>query len=45
VAAGAGQPGLFNAGLAYALLSAWHEFERAADVPLQDVHPASCYRC
>jgi AraC-like DNA-binding protein len=33
-------PGLFNAGLAYALLSAWREFERAADVPVRDVHPA-----
>jgi len=34
------QPGLFNAGLAYALLSAWGHFEHAADVPVRDVHPA-----
>jgi AraC-like DNA-binding protein len=34
------RPGLFNAGLGYALLSAWQHFEHAADVPLQDVHPA-----
>ncbi|MEY4385185.1 MAG: hypothetical protein RLY20_468 [Verrucomicrobiota bacterium] len=40
VAAAHQQPGLFNAGLAYALLSAWREYEQAADVPLQDVHPA-----
>jgi AraC-like DNA-binding protein len=33
-------PGLFNAGLGYALLAAWHQFERAADVPIHDVHPA-----
>jgi len=33
-------PGLFNAGLGYALLAAWHQFERAADVPVHDVHPA-----
>jgi AraC-like DNA-binding protein len=32
--------GLFNAGLNYALLAAWQNFERAADVPLHDVHPA-----
>jgi transcriptional regulator GlxA family with amidase domain len=34
------QAGLFNAGLAYALLTAWRYFERAADVPVHDVHPA-----
>jgi AraC-like DNA-binding protein len=34
------RPGLFNAGLAYALLKAWQQFEQAADVPVQDVHPA-----
>ena len=34
------RPGLFNAGLAYALLSAWREFEQAAEVPVHDVHPA-----
>ncbi|HEX4342336.1 MAG TPA: helix-turn-helix transcriptional regulator [Verrucomicrobiae bacterium] len=33
-------PGLFNAGLNYALLAAWQRFERAADVPVRDVHPA-----
>lgn len=34
------RPGLFNAGLAYAFLSAWRQFQQAADVPVQDVHPA-----
>lgn len=34
------QPGLFNAGLAYAFLSAWRQFQQAADVPVRDVHPA-----
>ena len=34
------QPGLFNAGLAYAFLAAWQYFEHAADVPVHDVHPA-----
>ena len=34
------QPGFFNAGLGYALLAAWHHFEHAADVPVDDVHPA-----
>jgi AraC-like DNA-binding protein len=34
------EPGLFNAGLGYALLSAWRHFEHAADVPVRDVHPA-----
>lgn len=34
------QPGLFNAGLAYALLDVWRQFEQAAEVPVQDVHPA-----
>jgi AraC-like DNA-binding protein len=33
-------PALFNAGLGYALLSAWRHFELAADVPVHDVHPA-----
>lgn len=33
-------PGLFNAGLGYALLDAWRRFEKAADVPTRDVHPA-----
>jgi AraC-like DNA-binding protein len=32
--------GLFNAGLSYALLDAWQQFERAAEVPVRDVHPA-----
>lgn len=30
----------FNLELSYALLSAWQHFERAANVPIQDVHPA-----
>ncbi|HKW31159.1 MAG TPA: AraC family transcriptional regulator [Verrucomicrobiae bacterium] len=34
------RPGLFNAGLSYALLKAWQYFEHAADVPVHDVHPA-----
>jgi AraC-like DNA-binding protein len=34
------KPGLFNSGLAYAFLSAWQQFEQAADVPVRDVHPA-----
>ena len=33
-------PALFNAGLAYAFLSAWSQFEQAANVPVRDVHPA-----
>ena len=40
IAAARGRPGLFNAGLAYALLAAWQCFEHAADVPIHDVHPA-----
>ncbi len=34
------RPGLFNAGLNYALLKAWQHFEQATDVPVHDVHPA-----
>ncbi len=34
------RPGLFNAGLGYAFLRAWRQFEDAADVPVADVHPA-----
>ncbi|MGH8023408.1 MAG: helix-turn-helix domain-containing protein, partial [Limisphaerales bacterium] len=34
------QPGLFNSGLNFALLKAWTHFGHAADVPVQDVHPA-----
>ncbi|HET7623831.1 MAG TPA: helix-turn-helix transcriptional regulator [Verrucomicrobiae bacterium] len=34
------RPGHFNAGLGYAFLTAWQQFEQAADVPLDDVHPA-----
>jgi len=34
------QPGLFNAGLGYALLDSWWHFERAVEVPVGDVHPA-----
>jgi AraC-like DNA-binding protein/quercetin dioxygenase-like cupin family protein len=40
IAAAREQPSRFNAGLGYALLTAWHQFEQASDVPLQDVHPA-----
>jgi AraC-like DNA-binding protein len=40
IAAAHDRPGLFNAGLGYALLSAWRHFEHAADVPVHDVHPA-----
>jgi AraC-like DNA-binding protein len=40
VAAAHEQPGLLNAGLGYALLSAWRHFEHAAEVPVHDVHPA-----
>jgi AraC-like DNA-binding protein/quercetin dioxygenase-like cupin family protein len=40
IAAARERPGLFNAGLGYALLDAWRHFERAADVPVRDVHPA-----
>jgi AraC-like DNA-binding protein len=40
IAATRDQPGLFNAGLAYAFLSAWQQFEKSADVPVRDVHPA-----
>lgn len=31
---------LLNAGLSYALLCAWQSFERAADIPVRDLHPA-----
>jgi len=40
IVAGADNRGLFNAGLSYAFLSAWQQFEQSADVPLHDVHPA-----
>ena len=40
IAAAHDRPGLFNAGLGYALLVAWRHFEHAADVPVHDVHPA-----
>jgi AraC-like DNA-binding protein len=40
IAAAYERPGLFNAGLGYALLDAWQHFEHAADVPVHDVHPA-----
>lgn len=36
----AGEPGLLNAGLAYALLQAWKCFDRAGEVPARSVHPA-----
>lgn len=31
---------LFNAGLGYVVLSAWHLFQSAADIPASDLHPA-----
>lgn len=40
LAASTGQTSLLNAGLSYSLLQAWRCFERAADVPVRDVHPA-----
>lgn len=40
IAATPDRPGLFNAGLAYACLGAWRQFEQAANVPVHDVHPA-----
>jgi AraC-like DNA-binding protein len=40
IAAANDRRGLFNAGLSYALLDAWQQFERAAEVPVRDVHPA-----
>ncbi|HMF53414.1 MAG TPA: helix-turn-helix domain-containing protein [Edaphobacter sp.] len=36
----AAEPGLMNAGLGYALLHAWKCFERAAEVPVRELHPA-----
>ena len=36
----AGEPGLLNASLAYALLRAWKCFDRAGKVPVRSVHPA-----
>lgn len=34
------EPSLMNAGLSYALASAWRFFQNASDVPVGDVHPA-----
>lgn len=34
------EPGLYNAGLSYALLHAWQCFEQASRVPVRDLHPA-----
>jgi AraC-like DNA-binding protein len=34
------QLSLLNAGISYSLLYAWRCFERASDVPVQDIHPA-----
>ena len=34
------EPGLMNAGLGYALLPAWKCFQRAAEVPVRELHPA-----
>ena len=36
----ASEPGLLNAGLAYALLNAWTCFERSGEVPARSLHPA-----
>jgi AraC-like DNA-binding protein/quercetin dioxygenase-like cupin family protein len=36
----AARPALFNAGLSYLLLNAWRCFESAAEIPVDDVHPA-----
>ena len=36
----ASEPGLLNAGLAYALLHAWKCFDRAGEVPVRSLHPA-----
>jgi AraC-like DNA-binding protein len=36
----ASEPGLLNAGLAYALLHGWKCFENADEVPTRSVHPA-----
>jgi len=40
ISGGRDHRGLFNAGLAYAFLTAWRHFEQATDVPVGDVHPA-----
>lgn len=40
LAASSEHPSLLNAGLGYVLLQAWRSFERAAEVPVCDVHPA-----
>ncbi|HYG23194.1 MAG TPA: helix-turn-helix domain-containing protein [Verrucomicrobiae bacterium] len=40
IAGGSEPVNLLNAGLAYVLLNAWRYFDRAAEVPFHDVHPA-----
>ncbi len=40
IAESSGSTDLLNAGLGFALLHAWQLFERAANVPVHDVHPA-----
>jgi AraC-like DNA-binding protein len=40
IVAAPNETGLFNAGLNYALLSVWQQFQCAVAVPVQDVHPA-----
>jgi AraC-like DNA-binding protein len=40
IIAGQDRSGFFNAGLSYALLKAWQQFEHAAEVPVHDVHAA-----
>lgn len=34
------QPAHFNAGLGYAFLTSWNDFESARAIPVEDVHPA-----
>lgn len=40
LSAAAAEPGLVNAGLAYALLHAWKCFQRAGEVSARKIHPA-----
>lgn len=40
IAASADQLTLLNAGLSYGLMYAWRCFQRSADVPVRDLHPA-----
>src|SRR6185437_11226791 len=40
LAAAASEPGLYNSGLGYLLISAWKYFEDASSVTVLDLHPA-----